>query len=275
MIPTGQNPTGTTQSPQRRRDIHRVAEEFDLIIIEDDPYYFLPLVKPPTTATADCGNPTSSVAAFLATLPPSYLSLDTSGRVIRLDSTSKILAPGLRCGWVTACEAIADKFVAYTEVSMVSVSGPTQLLLVSLLDETWGHEGFFRWLSGLAGRYRDRAGVLEEACERLLPTERCEWRVSEWGMFLWVQVKVDSVSDEVGGSGEEGMAGRRHVHEVEDRIVTIALANGVQVTKGSLFETKEETYPGTVVHLRLTFAAAALDEIAQGIERLAEVLTSV
>ncbi|KAF7596862.1 hypothetical protein BBP40_011907 [Aspergillus hancockii] len=112
-VPTGQNPTGTTQSAERRQAIYNIAEEHDLIIIEDDPYYFLRMgVYQPGQETFV--KPSSEL--------PSYLSLDRSGRVVRLDSTAKVLAPGLRAGWVTANAHIIEKFIAYQEITTVAVT---------------------------------------------------------------------------------------------------------------------------------------------------------
>ena len=101
-IPSGQNPTGVTQTNERRRAIYAVAERHDLCIIEDDPYFSLQL----DILSADADNQdamNTSSKDYLRSLPRSYLSLDTSGRVLRLDATSKIIAPGHRCGWITGC----------------------------------------------------------------------------------------------------------------------------------------------------------------------------
>ncbi|KAH8429023.1 uncharacterized protein LDX57_006694 [Aspergillus melleus] len=137
-IPTGQNPTGFSQPLERRRAIYDVAERHDLIIIEDDPYYFLRM-GPYHAANGSNSHSTedkvSNETSHFQTIP-SFLALDTSGRVVRLDSAAKILAPGLRAGWVTASAPIIEKFLAYQEVSTVSVSGPSQLMLWHLLDET-------------------------------------------------------------------------------------------------------------------------------------------
>jgi aromatic amino acid aminotransferase I len=139
-IPSGQNPTGTTQTTQRRKAIYRVAELHGQIIIEDDPYYFIQLGESGAEIMDAEGLPTSP-QEYLDHLPVSYLSMDSAGRVLRLDSTSKILAPGLRLGWMTGCSQLVEKFLSYTEFSTVSPSGPSQVMLYKLLDETWGHEG--------------------------------------------------------------------------------------------------------------------------------------
>ncbi|UNI13591.1 hypothetical protein JDV02_000319 [Purpureocillium takamizusanense] len=131
MIPTGQNPTGTTQSAARRRQIYHIAEKHDLYIIEDDPYYFLQM-------GSDCSESRGipQLDDYMAQLPPSYLSLDVSGRVLRMDTASKILAPGLRCGWVTGSSQVVDKFIAYSETSVLSPSGPSQVMMHKLLDQS-------------------------------------------------------------------------------------------------------------------------------------------
>ena len=69
-IPTGQNPSGCTTTAARRQEVYALAAKHDLLIMEDDPYYYLYL---------DAGGP-----------PPSYFSMDTDGRVIRMESFSKV-----------------------------------------------------------------------------------------------------------------------------------------------------------------------------------------
>lgn len=91
-VPTGQNPTGSTQSASRRKEVYAVAQKHDLIIFEDEPYYFLQM-DPYTGLDSPAATPPASHADFLASLVPSYLSMDTDGRVMRLDSFSKVIAP--------------------------------------------------------------------------------------------------------------------------------------------------------------------------------------
>lgn len=98
-VPSGQNPTGATQGEQRRREIYRVAHKHDVFILEDDPYYFLQMqtyTGPSTTSPP----PPSSHDEFLQGLFPSFLSMDIDGRVMRMDSFSKVLAPGTRVGYL-------------------------------------------------------------------------------------------------------------------------------------------------------------------------------
>lgn len=274
-IPSGQNPTGATQSLERKRAIYQVAEDYDLVVIEDDPYYFLctdlglDSVKDTDSANREDLATTSD---YLTGLPPSLLALDKSGRVVRLDSFSKILAPGLRAGWVTASDQIIDKFVAYYEVSTVAVSGPTQLMLWDLLEVNWGHLGFFSWLDQLSERYRTRLRIMLKACDQYFPKEICEWMPPHNGMFLWTSVNLRKHPTMRSGDREpkEALPTNKQASEIEARILSKALENGVQVTTGSLFDTN--TTPDMMLHFRMTFAAAEELEIEVGVQKIADAI---
>ena len=72
---------------QRRKGIYRVCQKHDIIIIEDEPYYFLqmePYQGKPTPV------PDISTIDLIHSLVPSFMSLDVDGRVLRLDSLSKV-----------------------------------------------------------------------------------------------------------------------------------------------------------------------------------------
>ncbi|PLB45481.1 L-kynurenine/alpha-aminoadipate aminotransferase [Aspergillus steynii IBT 23096] len=258
-IPSGQNPTGATQSVARRRAIYQVAEEFDLVVIEDDPYYFLRL--------GDCTGQRRNDSDQDDI--PSYLSLDRAGRVVRLDSASKILAPGLRAGWVTASSLVIDKFLAYHEVSTIAVNGPAQLMLWKLLDDTWGHQGFFSWLDNLSRGYRSRRDTILDACKRYLPKEVCDWVPPEYGMFLWV--KLDWKKHPRFKTQTEFEDVTQKLVEIEGRIMSCALLNGAQVTKGSLFQCNKDLTDE--LHFRMTFAAAPEGDLAEGVRIFANAVT--
>lgn len=181
-IPTGQNPTGATQSKQRRRDIYQIAREHDLYIIEDEPYYFLQM-QPYTGPDALCVPPPASHEDFLSSLVPSYLSMDIDGRVMRLDSFSKVIAPGTRTGWITASEQIVERFVRHSEVTVQNPSGVSQLVLFKLLEEAWGHSGYLDWLVYIRMEYTARRDSICEACEKLLPKQVTIFNPPMAGMF--------------------------------------------------------------------------------------------
>ncbi|KAH0555712.1 hypothetical protein GP486_006344, partial [Trichoglossum hirsutum] len=137
-VPTGQNPSGATQGLERRRNIYRIAQKHDVYILEDDPYYFIQML-PSTGSGKEQLKPSAptSPSAFVETLVPSFLRLDTDGRVLRMDSFSKIIAPGTRTGWVTASQQIVDRFVRAHETSLQNPSGFSQIMLFKLLREGW------------------------------------------------------------------------------------------------------------------------------------------
>lgn len=273
-IPTGQNPTGRSQSLARRRAIYEVAERHDLIIIEDDPYYYLNLglaPEPDGQETARDVPTNKKSGSFMSHLVPSYLTLDKSGRVIRLDSTAKILAPGLRAGWVTANERVISKLMSYHEVTTVAVSGMSQLMLYNLLERKWGHEGFFGWLEDLSSRYRRRRNIMVNACHEHLPAGICNFVSPSHGMFIWIKFDITR-HPQVKGllDNLEDREVSAVLADLEQRILDEALETGVQVTKGSLFRSSggktQEMY------FRVTFAAAREDELAEGIRLFAAVL---
>ncbi|KAK2839262.1 hypothetical protein FQN49_006311 [Arthroderma sp. PD_2] len=254
IIPSGQNPTGITQSTARKHAIYQTAERHDLLILEDDPYFFLRLNKSPTSLDVYAPLP----GKFQNSLPTSYLSLDKSGRVIRAESTSKILAPGLRCGWLTASRQIIDIFMNFAEVGPSSPSGPSQAMLYKLLVEDWGQEGFTKWLNHLSREYGSRRDAMIAACDKHLPKKICTWTTPTHGMFLWVTVDLERHPDRAEKRAEQ-------CHAVEARIYERAESNGVLVAKGSWFSVESHV---DKVFFRMTFVATASQEdLEQGVEQ--------
>ena len=182
-VPSGQNPTGATQSTARRKSIYRVAQKHDVYIIEDEPYYFLQM-EPYIGPDSDAISLPSTNSEFLSALVTPYLSFDVDGRVMRMDSFSKVVAPGSRMGWITASAQIVERFVRHNENSVQNPSGFSQIILFKILDETWGHGGYLRWLMHLRAEYTRRRNVLLGACEKYLPKEVVSWDPPMAGMFV-------------------------------------------------------------------------------------------
>lgn len=261
-VPTGQNPTGATQSHDRRKALFAVAEKHDLCILEDEPYYFLQMEDYVSghihTATE------TSHSTFLRALIPSYLSMDTSGRVLRLDSFSKIIAPGTRVGWITGPTQLVDRFFRHCEISTQSPSGISQIVLYKLLEDTWGHVGFLGWLLYIRAEYTRRRDIIVAACERYLPAQVASWNAPQAGMFHWI--KIDWRHHPKAGEGEGVVA----LQKVETAIFERAISKGVLCTLGSWFRAEKGT--DTDIFLRTTFAAAPADRVGEAIRRLGEAL---
>jgi len=266
-VPSGQNPTGATQSLPRRKALYAVAEKHDLLLIEDEPYYFLQMQpytgssSPPTTAPA-------THADFLSSLVPSFLSLDTIGRVIRVDSFSKVIAPGSRIGWITAPEQICERYFRHSDQSTQGPSGFSQLALFKLLDETWGHEGYFDWLVHIRLEYTARRNVMLAACDAHLPRELCSWKPPMAGMFHWIEVawRRHPLAEKV-ESGEMSM------EELEDRIWLRVIEEGTLLIKGSWFQADRGAQLDKMF-FRGTFAAAKSEQITEAVRRVGRALRS-
>ncbi|KAJ3938865.1 Aromatic/aminoadipate aminotransferase 1 [Colletotrichum fioriniae] len=185
LVPTGHNPTGATQSLQRRRDIYRVAQQHDLVILEDDPYYWLQMdaYSTPAEPAAPSTSP-QSPADLLKTVVPTYLAIDTDGRVMRMDSFSKVVSPGSRIGWITAPQAVVERYKTHADVSTQGPSGFSQLAFFKLLDEFWGHAGFLEWMLHIRREYTERRDFMVRVCEEHLPREIVSWEPARAGMFV-------------------------------------------------------------------------------------------
>lgn len=247
----GQNPTSGVLSLQRRRDLYALCSKFDIIIIEDDPYWYLQFPSATAKNTTTASDPSntsfnpevslfanaeprpeswkSSGYAFLDSLVPSYVSVDTDGRVVRLDTFSKTVAPGCRLGWITAQPKLVERILRVTETSTQQPSGFVQSIIAELilgpdhkgLDsktklpvvEGWKGAGWVRWLEGLRGNYERRMNTLcnilddgqylvKSGRRNSLDSED-EWSVIEktqlysfdWpvgGMFIWWRLHFES-----------------------------------------------------------------------------------
>ncbi|RXN19021.1 kynurenine alpha-aminoadipate mitochondrial [Labeo rohita] len=165
-IPNGGNPTGASMTYERKQEVYELARKYDMLIIEDDPYYFLQFQKP---------------------WAPTFLSLDVDGRVLRTDSFSKILSSGLRIGFVTGPKPLVDRVVLHVQASTMHTSTFTQLIVSQLLHN-WGQEGFFKHIDGVIEFYRSQRNAMLSSADKWLK-DVAEWHPPMAGMFLWIKLK--------------------------------------------------------------------------------------
>ncbi|KAG0247644.1 Aromatic/aminoadipate aminotransferase 1 [Mortierella polycephala] len=202
LIPTGQNPTGATMSVQRRRDIIQVAQEHNLILIEDDPYYYLQFSAGRDQQQSDNGAIDGGTNAI--GLMPSLLSLDTDGRVIRLDTFSKTLAPGCRVGYVSMNAHFCAIIQYHNEVTTQQPSGFSQGLLAEMLVSHWGQEGYTRYLTeNVRTEYLNRCQHLQTSFRKHVNGNLASFIEPSAGMFIWIKIHLErhhrfgAVSDSV------------------------------------------------------------------------------
>ncbi|KAL4990755.1 pyridoxal phosphate-dependent transferase [Aspergillus falconensis] len=187
--PTGSNPTGQSCTETRKAEILRLAKRFNFIILEDDAYYYL-----------NYGDEKCRARSYLA------LERDVngdSGRVVRFDSLSKIVSPGMRLGILTAPVSVVDKVARITENINLQPSSTTQLIAFSLLRH-WGHPGFLAHCAGAAEVYRRRRDVFVAAAERHLQG-RATWVAPTAGMFVWLELKLPPGEDSFERLRKQGM----------------------------------------------------------------------
>ncbi|KAM5193716.1 kynurenine/alpha-aminoadipate aminotransferase, mitochondrial isoform 2-T2 [Mantella aurantiaca] len=165
-IPNGGNPTGASLTEERKIEIYRIAQKYDLIIVEDDPYYFLQFNKP---------------------WAPSFLSMDVDGRVIRADSMSKVLSSGLRIGFLTGPKPLIDRIILHMQVSTLHTSTFTQIMTNQLLQK-WGVEGFLEHIDRVIHFYKSQRDAMLACADKWL-TGLAEWHSPSAGMFLWIKIK--------------------------------------------------------------------------------------
>ncbi|XP_004079903.1 kynurenine/alpha-aminoadipate aminotransferase, mitochondrial isoform X2 [Oryzias latipes] len=165
-IPNGGNPTGASMTMERKKDVYELAQQYDMLIIEDDPYYFLQFEKP---------------------WAPTFLSMDIDGRIIRTDSFSKILSSGLRLGFVTGPKPLVDHVVLHIQASTMHTSTFTQLMVSQLLH-SWGQKGFLQHIDGVIEFYRKQRDAMICSADKWLK-DVAEWHTPSAGMFLWLKLK--------------------------------------------------------------------------------------
>lgn len=162
VIPNFQNPSGVTMSEGRRRALIDVANEYDLVILEDDPYYDLRFE----------GDHQKPVKAF-----------DDEGRVIYAGSFSKILSPGLRIGWIAAAEPVARKIAMIKQTVDVS----TNVLSQRIANEYISRGHLEHHLPNIRELYGHKRNVMLSSLDEHFPND-ATWTRPEGGMFLWVEL---------------------------------------------------------------------------------------
>ena len=152
VMPTASNPTGLTISEERRKLLCEKAREYDMLLVEDDPYGELWYDKE----------------------PPASLRKWAPERVIRLGTLSKILAPGFRLGYIIAPADVLDKMAQIKQAMDLHTSTFTQLISAQVFSE----DLLVRHLPSVRERYKTHANAMLDALAKYTkPTA---------GMFIWV-----------------------------------------------------------------------------------------
>lgn len=158
-IPNFQNPAGLSQPVQRRRELIEVAREFDLLIIEDNPYGLLNLAGDPL---------------------PAMRSMDAE-RVIYLGSFSKTFAPGFRVGWVLAPHAVREKLVLAQEAATLCPPVFSQFAVSKYLSShDWRGQ-----IESFKSMYAARRDAMLAGLSEHMPAGTT-WTRPDGGFFVWL-----------------------------------------------------------------------------------------
>jgi 2-aminoadipate transaminase len=219
-MPTYQNPMGVSMSTARRRALVDLAQERGIVIVEDDPYGDL----------SYDGDP-----------PPTLKSLDPE--VIFLGTFSKVLAPGLRVGWVASSPRLREAFF--------NVKEGTDIHNERIMTRTVYHSarGFLdEHIAATREIYRARRDAMLAGLEREMPAG-VRWTTPRGGFFLWVTLPEQCETDAM-------------LPDATDR--------GVIYLPSSWF------YPDRswTRSLRLNFSAQPEERIAEAMRRLAETISA-
>ena len=225
IIPTFQNPSGGTLAAERREALVKLAAERGLLLVEDDVYRDL---------------------CFEGRVPPSLFELAGGRGVIRLGSFSKILAAGLRLGWIIAEPEVIRRIVNCGLKGNEGGANPFAAHVVAAFCQ----EGWLEpHIAQLAARYRTRRDALLAALGREMP-DGVRWTRPAGGFFVWLTLPEPLETEAV---------------------LAVAMERGVIFTPGARFFAQASEGGGRR-NLRLPFSFLSEAQMAEGVRTLAEVI---
>lgn len=222
IIPNYQNPAGLTLSEEKRRALLALAEQYEFIIFEDDPYVDIRFRGEPL---------------------PSMLSLDTNNLVVHASSFTKTVCPGVRVGYLVGPAALIDA-IAKKATNLYISPGMVSEAIVHQFCVSGDIEKSVQKVSSALG---ERARVLAEAIREHIPG--ATFTEPDGGYFLWVDLPSDVDVD---------------------KLFPAAMKKGVAIVKGSDF-----LLEGGRSSVRLAYSAVTVDQIDEGVRRLAAAIAEV
>ena len=164
-IPNFQNPTGITMSTEKRKEVYRLCAEHDVLIIEDNPYGEL---------------------TFTGEKKPSLKSMDTEGIVIYCGSFSKILAPGIRVGYIVAPAQIVKHMAEAKQANDTHSPMITQLMVYEYLKRHDIGENIQR----MRDLYRRKCQLMTDEADAFFPASVTHTNPGG-GLFVWCDMGGD------------------------------------------------------------------------------------
>ena len=162
VIPTFQNPSGRTLSLERRKKVAELAAEYDVLVLEDDPY--------------------RDIRYSGADLPP-IKCFDTVGNVVVANSFSKIFSPGVRLGYV-----MAEPEIIHYMLEVKSATNSHSSMLPQVLCAEFFKRGYYpAHHEMLCNLYRERRDAMLESIDKYFPAGT-KHSFPDGGLFTWVEL---------------------------------------------------------------------------------------
>ena len=218
-IPEFQNPTGSTMPLSRREKVLEITNKYGLPVLEDDCYVDL---------------------RFEGETQPSYKSLDSSGSVIHVASFSKLIAPGLRMGYVNAPIDVMKR------LNYLKTSGPSQF--VSLAIENFLNKEMDSHKQTASTLLREKRDAMISSLGENFGGLDIKWTIPEGGCYLWITFPENVDMDSL----------QQHCFD-----------NGVGYLSGIKFSPKGDSGHNSA---RLCFAYESPEKNRAGINKFAEIL---
>lgn len=225
-VPDFANPTGACMPHARRLELLALAAKHNVLLVEDDPYGALRFT----------GEPVPSLLALSGQVP------GAEGRVVHLSSLSKVVAPGLRVGWMVAPAPVRQRCVIAKQTVDLCTSPISQQIAAHYLASG----ALERHLPVLREGYAQKCAQMLQGLAAL--SGRLDVEAPAGGMFVWGRLADDS-----------------DAQPLFDR----AIAHNVMFVPGRAFYA-DRPDPS---RFRLSFAAPGLEQIEEGVKRLARALS--
>lgn len=165
LIPNFQNPTGRTTSLEKRKQVYELAKKYGAVILEDNPYGDL---------------------RFAGENIKSIKSLDKDGIVVYSGTFSKVLAPGIRVGYVSGPKEIIQKIIVCKQVSDVHTNIWAQVLASKFLEQC----NMDQHLITLRAIYKHKCNLMISEMEKNF-SSKIKFEKPEGGLFIWCTLPED------------------------------------------------------------------------------------
>jgi 2-aminoadipate transaminase len=224
-IPAFQNPTGVTMAARRRIELVAAAKADDVLVVADEVYHLLRFAP--------------------GSMPPAMSAFVDDGPILSIGTFSKILAPGMRLGWI---HGSVERLAALADSGLILSGGGlnpvTSSLATAMMRMGWQQE-YVEWLRATFAR---RAATMIAELGQHMP-DWVQYDVPSGGYFVWLRLPP----------GTDGAALR-----------TVAKQHGVDLRHGAQFSPTG----GLANHLRLSYAFYDDADIVEGVARLGRALYS-